>query len=391
MTSGPGATGIAVRTIAGSELRRTFRDRTAVFFLLGLPVAIILVIGTTFGQGDSLDVGVVDHDGTDASRTLVDGLADIEGVETYESTDTMRRDIRSGAIGAGVVIPDGYGADLDAGDDVRVQLISDPTSAAAAAVQAAVRSAVGDRAIVVAAARAAAGEGGDAAAARAEAARQAEDIARVGIHTVVVEDDGAQFGSFDYTAPATLVLFTFVNTLVVGTFLARERQSGTIRRMLATPHGTGTILAGIGAAKLAVALVQSLVIVGAGGLLFGVSWGNPLAAGALLLLFALVATGCGLLVGATARDPDQAASIVTPVAIAMGMLGGCMWPLEIVPPVMRTIGHLTPQAWAMDGWMDVVFDGAGVADIAVPLAVLAGFALVIGTIATHRLRRALTT
>lgn len=383
----------AIVTIAGSELRRTFRDRTAVIFLLGLPVAIILIVGITFGGADSLDVGVVDHDGTAASRTLVDGLDRIEGVETYGSTETLRRDIRSGAVGAGVVIPEGYGADLDAGEDVRVQLISDPTSTAAAAMQAAVRSAVGDRAVVVAAARAVAEEGGDVAAAEAEeeAGRVAEDLPRVGIRTVTVGDAGAQFGSFDYTAPANLVLFTFVNTLVVGTFLARDRQQGLIRRMLATPAGTGTILAGIGTAKLAVSLVQSLVIVAVGALLFGVSWGDPLAAAPLVVVFAVVATACGLLVGSTARDPDQAASVVTPVAIAMGMLGGCMWPLEIVPPVMRTIGHVTPQAWAMDAWIEVVLEDAGVGGIAVQLAVLTGFAVVLGALAARRLRRVLTT
>jgi ABC-2 type transport system permease protein len=394
----------AIATIAGSELRRTFRNRTALFFLVGLPVALILVIGVAFGNADRLEVGVVDHDGTEASQSLVDGLDDMEGVTTYDSIDTLRRDVRSGAIGAGVVVPEGYGADLDAGDDVRVELISDPTSAAAAATQAAVRSAVGDRAIVVAAARAVAGDGsgsgsgsddssdGDVAArARDEAARLAEDLPRVGIRTDVVEDAEVQFGSFDYTAPADLVLFTFVNSLVVGTFLARDRQQGIVRRMLATPHGTGTILAGIGAAKLAVGIAQSLVIVGVGGLLFGVSWGQPAAVAALVVLFALVATACGLLVGSYAGDPDQAASVMTPVAVAMGMLGGCMWPLEIVPPIMRTIGHVTPHAWAMDGWTDVVFGGAGIADIAGPLAVLAGFALVLGTLATRRLRRALTT
>jgi ABC-2 type transport system permease protein len=398
----------AIATIAGSELRRTFRNRTALFFLVGLPVALILVIGVAFGNADRLEVGVVDHDGTEASQSLVDGLDDMEGVTTYDSIDTLRRDVRSGAIGAGVVVPEGYGADLDAGDDVRVELISDPTSAAAAATQAAVRSAVGDRAIVVAAARAVAGDGsgsgsGDssdssdssdddvAARARDEAARLAEDLPRVGIRTDVVEDAEVQFGSFDYTAPADLVLFTFVNSLVVGTFLARDRQQGIVRRMLATPHGTGTILAGIGAAKLAVGIAQSLVIVGVGGLLFGVSWGQPAAVAALVVLFALVATACGLLVGSYAGDPDQAASVMTPVAVAMGMLGGCMWPLEIVPPIMRTIGHVTPHAWAMDGWTDVVFGGAGIADIAGPLAVLAGFALVLGTLATRRLRRALTT
>ena len=67
-----------------------------------------------------------------------------------------------------------------------------------------------------------------------------------------------------------------------------------------------------------------------------------------------------------------------------------MWPLEIVPPFMRTIGHLTPHAWAMDAWVALIFERAGVADIAVELAVLAAFAVVLGLLARRRLRRALT-
>jgi ABC-2 type transport system permease protein len=67
-----------------------------------------------------------------------------------------------------------------------------------------------------------------------------------------------------------------------------------------------------------------------------------------------------------------------------------MWPLEIVPSAMRAIGHIAPHAWAMDGWIALIFDGESVAGIAPQLAVLAGFALVLGLAARRRLRRALT-
>ena len=79
-----------------------------------------------------------------------------------------------------------------------------------------------------------------------------------------------------------------------------------------------------------------------------------------------------------------------PIAIALAMLGGCMWPLEIVPPFMRTIGHLAPHAWAMDAWVALIFDREGVGGIAVELAVLAGFAVVLGLLARRRLQHALT-
>jgi ABC-2 type transport system permease protein len=310
-------------------------------------------------------------------------------------------------IAAGLVMPDGYSDDIAQGGDATVELIADPTSGAAAAVQSTVRAAIGDQSVQIAAARFAAdgeGEGdggggggdggGDAeyAAAAGQAARLADQVPRAGVRTKPVDDgDGAALGSFAYTAPANLVLFTFVNTIVVGAMLANERKQGITRRMLATPHGTGTILAGIGAAKFLFALLQSTLIIVIGASLFGVGWGDPLGAALVVLLFASVATAVGLLLGATVTDADQAQSIATPVAIGLGMLGGCMWPLEIVPPVMRAIGHISPLAWAMDAWIALVFEGAGVAAIAGELAVLAGFALVLGVLARASLRRALTT
>jgi ABC-2 type transport system permease protein len=259
-------------------------------------------------------------------------------------------------------------------------------------VQAAVRAGVGDAGVQMAAARTAAeATGADEATAAEQTRRLAEGTPRAGVRTEPVDDgNDATLGSFDYTAPSNLVLFTFVNTIVVGSFLARDRKQGITLRMLATPHGTGTILAGIGASVLAFSLLQSALILGIGGLVFGVGWGDPLGVVPLVVLFAVVSTAVGLLVGSIVSDPEQAQAAGVPIAIALGMLGGCMWPLEIVPPVMRMIGHVAPQAWAMDGWIALIFEREGVGGIAVELAVLSTFAVVLGLLARRRLRKALT-
>jgi ABC-2 type transport system permease protein len=384
-----------VATIAANELRRTARDRVALFFIVVLPVLIIVLIGSTFGSMEGFDVGVVDRDRSEASADLVAGLDGTDGisVERYDSLDTLRRDVRAGGVAAGLVIPDGYGADLDRGDDATVELIADPTSGTAAAVQATVRSAIGDETVPIAAARVAVDAGdADYATAAREAAALVDDVPRAGVRTVPIDEgDQVDLGSFDYTAPSNLVLFTFVNTIIVGSILALERKQGITRRMLATPHGTGTILAGIGAAKFLFALLQSALIIVIGAAVFGVGWGDPAAATLLIVLFSLVATSVGLLVGATVGDPEQAQAVGVPIAIGLGMLGGCMWPLEIVPPAMRTIGHIAPHAWAMDTWIALIFDREGLGDVAGNLAVLAGYAVVLGLLARWRLRRTLTT
>jgi ABC-2 type transport system permease protein len=385
----------AIGAIALNDLRRVARDRVALFFIVVLPLVIIVLIGTTFGGDQGFEVAVLDRDGSTASEGLVEALDGGDGmsVKAYDSLTEMRRDIRTGTVAAGLVVPVGYGERLAGGEDASVEMIADPTSGSAAAVQASVRAAVGDEAVRIAAARLYldAGGSGDMAAAQRAVADRADEVALAEVGSVPVDEgDSAAFGTFDYTAPSNLVLFTFINTTVAGTVIATERRQGITRRLLASPHDTGTILAGIGASKLLFALVQSALIVAVGALAFGVSWGDPLAAGLLIVLFALVATSVGMLLGASVRDPDQAQAVGVPIAIALAMLGGCMWPLEVVPPVMRAVGHVAPHAWAMDAWRDVIFDGAGVAAVAGPLAVLAGFAVVLGLAARHRLRQVLT-
>ena len=101
------------------------------------------------------------------------------------------------------------------------------------------------------------------------------------------------------------MLFVFVNTVATAAALVESRGLGVSRRMLA-PTSTSTLLAGEALGRFAVALVQAVLILAVGALLFGVDWGDPLGAAALVVVFVLVATGAGMLVGAVARTGDQA-------------------------------------------------------------------------------------
>ena len=47
------------------------------------------------------------------------------------------------------------------------------------------------------------------------------------------------------------------------------------------------------------------------------------------------------------------------LGMTMGMLGGCMWPLEVFPPTVRTIVHILPTTWAMRAMTDLVMRGEG--------------------------------
>ena len=150
------------------------------------------------------------------------------------------------------------------------------------------------------------------------------------------------------------------------------------------------LLAGVTFAWFTIALLESLLIVGVGALVFGVAWGDPVAASALVLVYAAAGAAAGLLMGAVGRNEDRVAAIGPASGMVLGALGGCMMPLEFFPPTMLAVAHLTPHYWGVTAWQELVFDGAGIADIAPQLAVLAGFALVLAVLASRSLRRELT-
>ena len=200
---------------------------------------------------------------------------------------------------------------------------------------------------------------------------------------------GRTIEAANYFGPSMAIFFLFFTVSFGARSILAERRQGTMWRLLASAASPGGVLAGKALAAFVLGTASVLVMWLATTLVFGVDWGDPPAALLLVVTFALVGTGVGMLGGSVLRNAEQATSIGPPVGIALGMLGGCMWPLAIVPQPMRVIGHLFPQAWAMDAFIALIAKGEDIAGIALQLAVLAAFATVLLALATWRLRRAL--
>ncbi len=125
--------------------------------------------------------------------------------------------------------------------------------------------------------------------------------------------------------------------------------------------------------------------------MFGVSWGDPIAAGAVIALFMLVSAGAAMLIGAVAGSPDQAGSIGVFVGLTLGALGGCMIPIQLMPEAMQAVARLLPHSWAVLGLQSLMRDPAtGLAGIAPNLAVLAIYGVATMGLAAWRFRRAIT-
>jgi len=386
-----------VVTIAWNSIRRLLRDRTNIFFVLLFPMLLILVLGAAFGGDNDPRVGVVAQDSGELGADLVDRIAEVEGIQQLDYPDraSLVLAVERGQLEAGVFVPPGYDESLRAGEQVTLEWVARPDQGTLA-LRNTVDSVVTEQGALLRAARFASEKG---AADFSEALQTAEGLAeeteglRVEQRTVGEPFVFETIGGFDLGAYSQLLLFVFITSATGSTALIQSRQLGVSSRMLSTPTSVKSILAGETLGRVSVALFQGLIIILGTALLFDVDWGDPLGAAAVFIVFALGSAGVGMLMGATFKNDQQAGAVGVMVGIGLGALGGAMIPLTIVQifsPTMYRVAHITPHAWGIRAFEELILYNGTISDIWLELGVLAAFATVVMALGAWRLRVALT-
>ena len=380
--------------IAGSNVRRMLRERSNIFFVFIFPIAIILLIGAQFGSGVDPRVGLVVGEADELAEEIAASIEAAEGIETgrYESQEELIGVVERGGAQAGVFLPRGIAETASSGESIAIGFITRPDGSGQQ-LQSVVNAAIAEVMTPVGAAQFAADQTDASYEAALEAARElaaADGELDVQVMTVGEALFPADMGQFDLGASSQLVLFVFLTAMTGSAALILSRQLGITQRMLSTPTSVGTVITGESLGRLGQALVQGLYIMVLTFLVFRVDWGDPASAFLLLLVFAAVGAGAGMVMGSVFSNDQQAAGIGVILSIGLAALGGCMVPIELFSPTMTTVAHFTPHAWAMDGFAELLRRDGTVFDILTELGVLAAYAAALLAIASWRLRVVIT-
>ena len=177
---------------------------------------------------------------------------------------------------------------------------------------------------------------------------------------------------FNQSGPGIAAMFVLLSGLGSATVLLYEREQGTLQRLYTLPVRRWQIVAGKLLGRYAATLIYFTVLVVVGAVM-GVQWGDNIPGIILIMLiYALTVTALGLALATLVRTSAQGQSIGLLLGLTLSPLGGAWWPLEIVPPLMKTIGHFSPVAWCMDAFQELMFYNGGVVDILPMLGVLLG-------------------
>lgn len=381
--------------IAIKDLKILLRDRGGLALLFAMPAMFILVmtlaLGGLYGSGGgSLDLLVANEDSGTLGLRVTEVLKSTQGfrVETDWAAVPLTRAAAADLIASrrrnlALVIPPDFSESARQGTSgsnvgAQVELIVDPATSVqvVAPVRVALRGLIQQTVV-----SASLGE------------------VRPGTPISIAETTPGGRGApirpnaVQQNVPAWAIFGMFFIAQTLALRFVEERELGTMRRLMAAPLAPAILLLGKLIPCLIVNLAQIALMFAVGILvvpLFGAPrlelGPHPEALVVISLAASLAATGLGLLLASVAKTPEQVGALGAFLVVTLAALGGIMVPRFLMPELMQRIALITPHAWALDGYLDVLVRGEGLGGVMNEIAVLLGFAVVFLGISIRRIR-----
>ncbi|MCK5232850.1 MAG: ABC transporter permease, partial [Desulfobulbaceae bacterium] len=212
------------------------------------------------------------------------------------------------------------------------------------------------------------------------------DLSEIGGPLIQVVEQKQGIGLLMPTAvqqnvPAWAMFGIFFIVVPLAGSLLRERQNGTLARMLVLPVSYSVLLIGKLIAFGLVCLCQFGLIVALGRWLLPLMGTDPFIFGeqyltisVMLLSVICAATGYGVLLGSVAKSYEQALMFGPISVVIAAAIGGVMVPVYAMPPLMRELSNISPLGWGLKGFLKIFVQNAEINCVLFEALLLLGFA-----------------
>jgi len=368
--------------VARKELLHIVRDPRS----LGLALAVPLLMLLLFGYGLTLDVDRVptlihDLDRSPDSRALTalfEGSRFFHVLGAARDYGDIQRAIDRDRCLVAVVIPRDYSANLRQDRTAEVQVLLDGSDSNTAAI------ALGYAEAVLR---------GHSAALRARALDRKGGLQfKVPVEPRLRVWYNSELKSRNYIVPGLIaVILQIIAALLTSLTIAREWETGTMEQLLSTPLRPAELVLGKLTAFFGVGLADTLIGILTAVLVFRVPLrGDPLLLLVTSCVFMFGALGWGVLISAAARSQLLAyqAGMLSSFLPAL-LLSGFIFAIENMPPVIQVVTRIVPARYVVTMMKGIFLKGVGLEVLAVELAFLAAFAVLVFAVATRKVGRKL--
>jgi len=387
--------------IADKDFKLLLRDRMGFLFTMAFPVLFATAFFFMFrdaGFGNEtitafLSTGEAVEGAI--SRQIIDGMVDGPGeeIEFQEiSVEEGLAQAEAGEIPGLMVFPEDFTQAVLGGgqSEITIAAGSSPwASAALSAIAQGLATRVShDRAAVGAVVELSAGSPADIGTRVAQVLAASQDPqARAAEYTVTRVGDIEVPNAADFTIPGYLVMFVFFAAAFTAETVARERENRTLERLLTVGAGAGATLGGKFLKSVYQGTMQITLLWLVGIFAFAVSMGDAPAATIIVsALMVLVSAAFGVMLASFAKTVRAAAPLAVLVSLVAAPLGGCWWPLFIVPEWMQTLAKFTPHGWANTAFNKLMLFGGDFGSVGYEMIALVCFGVAFAAVAAWRFR-----
>jgi ABC-2 type transport system permease protein len=346
--------------IIKKEFCHILRDPRSLMIILLMPLLQILIFGYAVDIDlKNIRIPVMDGDHSEASRSLVSAFVQSGHFEVrrYVGKASEFEDLfRRGEVKGGLTIPRGFGETIATCEETPVQIIVDGSD----------------------------GNVGQTIIQYSEAVLMNFSSALMPPKMQTLVDVRPRFWynesleSANFVVPGLVaVILMMISALLTSLAIAREKETGTLEQLLASPVHPIEVIVGKVIPYIVLALLDGLLIIASGLLIFGVPFrGSPLLllVGTLIYLYPCLALG--LLISTIARTQQFAMMLALILTILPSvMLSGFVFPVLSMPKFHQFLSSIIPATYYLRIIRGILLKGAGGTTLAPQALAL----LIIGT------------
>jgi ABC-2 type transport system permease protein len=371
-----------LRSLIRKEFIQITRDPRTLALIIIIPVMQLFLLGYA-ATNDVTDVpmAVYDLDRSSESRALIEAYSTANYFwisHNITSEEELQNLIEFGEVQVGLLIPPGYGYQLQMGETAEVGFVidgSDPSIAKTALSSAQLIGQAHGTEI------------------------QTQKLSRSGmsgfgyqpveVRTQVWYNPTLEDAYFMVPGIVGMVLFT-LTSMVTANSIVRERERGTIEQIIVTPIRPWELVIGKMVPYVILAFINTAEV-----LLIGSFWFHVPIRGSLWLVFGLsgvfllTSLGIGLLASTIASTQQEAMLIVYMIFLPSVFLSGFFFPIAAMPKVLQWISAVIPLRYYLNIIRALLLKGVGLPAIQGDVIALAIFGLALMTVASLRFRKRL--
>ena len=370
---------IRTLTVARKELLHIVRDKRTLAIVFIIPIFQLFMLSYAFTTDfQHLRTAVLDLDRTPQSRELLEAyrVSTYLDIVAYVSSEAeLGGLVDRGEVYAGIVIPDGYGANVIAGRTADVAFIIDGSDPSVANTVLAASQQIGQAESM-----------------RLIERRTGRSLADMEtLHVIPRVWYNPEMRNSNFMVPGVIaMILSMITMLLTSMAIVREREQGTIEQLIVTPIRPIELIVGKVLPYILLAFFDVLEV-----LVIGVFWFDVPVHGSLFLLLALSALflitslGLGIFFSSLASTQQEAMMLTFLVMIPSIFLAGFLFPVEAMPRALQLFSYVVPLRYMLVIVRGIMLKGVGLKVLADQVVALLIFGAVIMVFAATRFHKRL--